>query len=379
MFFHIFKYRIRSLLRSKVILFWCLVYPILLGLLFYAGFGSSINDSPSLEPIAVCVVTETDSETNTTFKEVFNDVSYDSGGKMFDVTFTDAGKALSLLEDGKASGIITLGDDITIKVASEGINESIIKQFCDSYKRQVHVITDIMKTGADPSKALAELSKDSFPIEQVSLGGEQYDGSTQYYYALIAMACMFGSFTGVVIGDDVQTKGSVKGARKAVSSIHRFKLIIGDMLAAFAINFVEVSIVSLFVHFVLGIRVISDAALFFPILFFGTMIGVCVGQFFSCISGGRQGLKIGLSIAFSLMSSFLAGLMFGDMKYIISKNLPLLGRINPASLITDAFYSLTVYSDHGRYLTNLVILAVEAAVIVTCSFIAVRRSRHASI
>ena len=380
MFFHIFAYRIKTLLRAKVIVFWCLVFPILLGILYYAGFGSSIDNSPSLEPIPVCVVYERESAESAAFEEVIRNVSYADGRKMFDASFVDAGKATAMLEAKEADGVITVGDDISLTFSSEGMSQSIIKQFCDTYKRKAGLISDVSRMqGADPAQVMASLSGQNTGIEQVSLGGEKVDNATQYYFALIAMACLFGSFTGMIIGDDIQVKNSAKGARKAISSTHRLKMIVADMLAAFLIDFIEVVIVSLFVNFVLGVAIIGNPVLFLPICLFGTMIGVCFGQFSSCVAGGREGLKVGLSLIFSLTSSFFAGLMAGDMKYLIDKYVPVLGRINPASLISDAFYSLTVYSDLGRYSADIAILALEAAVLVTGSFLAVRRSRHASI
>ena len=80
-----------------------------------------------------------------------------------------------------------------------------------------------------------------------------------------------------------------------------------------------------------------------------------------------------------MVSSFLAGLMNGNMKDIVEKSAPFVNRINPASLIADAFYCINVYNDTARYYRNLVTLAVMSAAFVMASFLLIRRNRYDSI
>lgn len=51
-----------------------------------------------------------------------------------------------------------------------------------------------------------------------------------------------------------------------------------------------------------------------------------------------------------------------------------MNRINPASLISDAFYCINVYDDMTRYYRNLITLAVMCVVLVMASFFMVRRN-----
>lgn len=61
------------------------------------------------------------------------------------------------------------------------------------------------------------------------------------------------------------------------------------------------------------------------------------------------------------------------------KSVPFVNRINPASLISDAFYCINVYDDMTRYYRNLITLAVMCVVLVMASFFMVRRERYDSI
>ncbi len=56
MFWHEFVYEIRRLLRQKEELFWMLMFPVILGTLFYFAFGSINNTTENFHtiPVAVC-------------------------------------------------------------------------------------------------------------------------------------------------------------------------------------------------------------------------------------------------------------------------------------------------------------------------------------
>lgn len=81
----------------------------------------------------------------------------------------------------------------------------------------------------------------------------------------------------------------------------------------------------------------------------------------------------------TMVCSFLAGLMNSNMKDLVEKHAPIINRINPAALISDAFYCINVYNDTARYYRNLVTLAVMSAAFVMASFLLIRRNRYDSI
>lgn len=87
----------------------------------------------------------------------------------------------------------------------------------------------------------------------------------------------------------------------------------------------------------------------------------------------------GLLVGSSLLMSFLAGLMFGNMKDIIAHYAPILNKVNPAALISDAFYSISVYENPARYLENLLLLALITAALTGVSFIQLGRDRYDSL
>lgn len=72
--------------------------------------------------------------------------------------------------------------------------------------------------------------------------------------------------------------------------------------------------------------------------------------------------------------------MNSNMKDLVEKHAPIINRINPAALISDAFYCINVYNDTAPgYYRNLVTLAVMSAAFVMASFLLIRRNRYDSI
>lgn len=67
------------------------------------------------------------------------------------------------------------------------------------------------------------------------------------------------------------------------------------------------------------------------------------------------------------------------MKYIIDKNVPIVNKLNPASMITDGFYSLYYYDTLDRYLFNIASLLIFSGIMILISYFGLRRQKYDSI
>ena len=76
---------------------------------------------------------------------------------------------------------------------------------------------------------------------------------------------------------------------------------------------------------------------------------------------------------------FMAGLMISGINYIIAQNIPILAWINPAALISDAFYCLYFYDDLNRYFLDIGVLIIMAVVMLLGTAILLRRQKYESI
>ena len=92
---------IKKLLRTKSVLFWNLTFPILLGTLFYFAFSNIYGDQSS-SAMKICIVGE--NAENHPFTKVLQELTYENGSKMMDITFSDEASALEALKDGDDNG-----------------------------------------------------------------------------------------------------------------------------------------------------------------------------------------------------------------------------------------------------------------------------------
>ena len=78
-------------------------------------------------------------------------------------------------------------------------------------------------------------------------------------------------------------------------------------------------------------------------------------------------------------TSVLAGLVNVQIKHAVDRALPLVNKLNPAAVISDAFYCINVYDDPVRFRNDILTLFIMCAVILAVSFVVVRRERYDSI
>jgi len=80
-----------------------------------------------------------------------------------------------------------------------------------------------------------------------------------------------------------------------------------------------------------------------------------------------------------MLGSFFSGMMGITMKYIIDTNAPIINQINPASMITDGFYSLYYYDTLERYFLNIGGLIIFSSLMLVLSWVSLRRQKYDSI
>ena len=149
------------------------------------------------------------------------------------------------------------------------------------------------------------------------------------------MACLFGAFLGMNAAQSLQADQTALALRQSTKPTGRSRIVFAEMLAVFTIQFAMFAYC--FVIFILYYTFHLESG------------GGCCCR--SVCSGASQEWPgdisrkpatgswsaEGLLVGSSLLMSFLAGLMFGNMKDIIAHYAPILNKVNPAALISDAF------------------------------------------
>ena len=111
----------------------------------------------------------------------------------------------------------------------------------------------------------------------------------------------------------------------------------------------------------------------------GIFTGLAVGILIALFVKGNHTKKEGIVVAFFMISSFLGGLQWGDITYYLEKTCPIINRINPATLIVNAFKSLAVFGDVKQYAVNVGTLFLIGFLCISISVWKLRRTRYASL
>lgn len=376
MFMHLIKYRIRQTVRMKSLMFWALAFPILLGTFFYISFGSADTKENMAQIPAVAVEDQEKSPNGQAFLEFLKSMDGDSIRLEL---MTEEEAEAALLGD-EAVGIFYCGDKPALTVAGSGISQSILKALMDSYDKNAAMLSDIAQEYPEKMEAAVKAMEQwRGRTEDISVKGKTMDSNISYFFALIAYACLSGAFLGVQASVDGQANLSPLGARRSVTPTHKIQFVLTDMLALFVIHFINVLILTGYIYFVLGIDLGSDVASILLVEWMGSTIGISLGLMLGCVGRLAFGAKMGLCVLLTLFPGFLAGLMFGQMKDLIEHHCPLVNRVNPAAVLSDAFYCIGVYNDSQRMMRNVGILAVMSAAMILVAYLAVRRVRYDSI
>ncbi len=383
MFAHVYKYRLKCLLRDKELVFWTLLFSLLLATLFYFAFSGLTVERELFKPIAVAILDTREYRENTTFGQMLASLAEEGDGQMLILRLVESHDAEKLLDDGAITGIISAGrpmEPATLTVRQSGLQESILKAILDEYGQTEKLVADIVKNNpTNVARLINDLQSRSSYIEEVSFSNAVPDTMLAYFYALIAMACMYSGFWGLKNSSDVQADLSPQGARRSVAPTHKLKVVTADALAALTISFGEVLVLVAYLVFVLKINFGHQIVHVLLTCLVGCVAGISLGNFFGTVLRASEGLKTGLFLGASMVMSFLAGLMFVNMKHIVRQKAPFLSYVNPAALISDAFYTLYVFDNNGRFYVNIGMLLLISGILCAVSFSKLRRERYASI
>lgn len=372
---HLIKYDILVKIKNFNAIFWSLFFPLILGTLFYFAFGQI--DEADFEAVPAAVVAGENADT--VFMDFLKSIS-DSEEPLIQLKEMSQTEAAEALNSHKISGIFVVNEAPSLTVSGNGLEESILQSLLESYENGKKTLTTVALTHPEGMEAAIEqMSEYTELVQQVSLGGKTTDGNAQFFYALIAMACLYGAFIGFGSAITLQANLTALAARRCVTPTHKLTLIVSEMLSSFLLHFFNLLVLLIYMRYILHLNFNGQFPDMLLVSMIGGMIGVAMGIFIGSIGRMGEGIKVGILLAISMSCSFLAGLMNNTMKNIVEQHVPVINRINPAALISDAFYCINVYNDTARYTRNLITLSIMCVVLIFASFCLVRRERYDSI
>lgn len=397
MFIHNFKYMLKKLFNDKILIFWTFAFPLILGTFFSLAF-SNIEEGEKLAIIDIAVVKNEKYNNSPIWQEAIKTLSDKKNTeRLFNTKYVSLEKAKELLNDEEITGYILLEDSPKVVVMTSGINETIIKQVTEEITEQETIMNNITNIKINEQlknnqvrienpdifyasiyKEIAELTENSKAnIKDVSSNNLSY--TMIEFYTLIAMTCLYGGILGMVAINQCLANMSSNGKRVAVSPASKSKLVISSALASYLIQLLGVFL--LFIYTIFALKVDYGNNLFYVIILTltGCLAGLSLGIALGSLIKSNENVKTGIIIAVTMFGCFLSGMMGITMKYIIDKNIPILNKINPASMITDGFYSLYYYNTYERFFFNVASLIIFSFILLLLASLSLRRQKYDSI
>ena len=387
MFYHNFKYSLKILLKNKSLIFWTFAFPISLGTLFNMAF-SNIEKSEKLSIIDIAIINSDEFDNDKIFKETMQTLSDDNNkNKIFNITYTDISKAKKMLLNEEITGYLKFNENnIDIIVNSSGINETILRSIVDEIEREKEVINTLVKKETEKgnidytaiyNRIALLLNNSNATLKDISNKNLSY--TMIEYYTLVAMAVLYGALISMnVVNYKLANMNSV-GKRTAVSKVGKGKLLLGSLLASYIVQMLSLLILLVYTIFVLKVDYGSDIMHVILLIAIGSLASLTLGLGVSTMLKTNENAKTGILIAITMLWSTLSGMMGITTKYVIDKNIPILNILNPANMITDAFYSLYYYDTLNRFYSNIISLLVFSLIMIIISYESLRRQKYDSI
>lgn len=393
MFFHNFKYSFRVLFRNRMMIFWTYAFPICLGLFFYLAF-SNIEKQEAMNAIDIAVVDDDAYKANVILQEALSEMSdKDGDNHLFNIEYVDKEKADDLLLDGSIDGYIAVKNGNTsVTVKNSGINQTILKSVVEEINQTSNMVTNLIygEISRNISSENVEADIDTIVnslVEKIAYGDvnivDKSSKNMSYtmieYYTLIAMTALYGGMIGMTAINYVLANMSHKGKRVAVSKASKGKLILSSLCASYIVQMIGMAILFAFTILVIKVDYGTNVYRVMLLASTGCLAGLSIGIATGTFIKSGENVKVGVVLAISMLGSFLSGMMGITMKYIVDKNVPIVNKVNPASMITDGLYALYYYDTANRYWFDVASLLVFSAILIVASVFVLRRQQYDSI
>ena len=385
MFFHNYKYALKTLLKNKALVFWTLAFPFILAIFFNLAFAR-LHDYDQFEPFNIAIVRDEAYRKEETFAAAFSTLTA-GDERMFKAKYVDFDEADKMLDEEKVEGIVYIKDgQAHVKIKGNGTNQTVLKMTTEQVAQMSGMIDDVadaeqkrangtlnpievkMKASEIVQNAQPKISDDSHVMNVVSIE----------FFTLIAMACMQGAMLSSEMLNRCLPNLSHRGKRVAIAPTKKSIVVLSNLLAGYTMLLGSVILLILFMRFVLGVDFGDNMGLIMLLAGIGSLTATMFGMLLAVMFKMSDNAKQVVVLIITMVGCLFAG-MFGGMKIFFDEACPWMNKINPVGLITDGFYSLLYYDDMTRFIVNALSLVVLAAIFFALSVRNLRRARYDSV
>lgn len=365
MFLHSFKNTFKVLLRQRAMLFWALIFPIVLGVFFKLAFGN-IYESNKFKTIDVAVNESLMEDEN--FKNFMKEMEDEEYFKA-----TRAKSADILDEDDSIKAYIDSMDKIYTK--KSGISETVVETIMNAYSQKYSMIVRIMQK--DPQTDLSKLLDVDNHVKDISR--KNMDVTNTFFYTLLGMTTIYGYMWGLFVSYQYEANLSTNAKRNAVSPTKKSTMLAASLLVSWIINFAITMVFIIYLKYALGVGFGDRLAPLVALSALSSLTGVAFGVFIGVSNKASLDAKTGIGIAVTMLMSFLAGMMAAEIKILIAEHAPIINKLNPVAVVTDAVYSLYYYDSMTRFNMNMINLALITLFFIVASLFFMRGKEYESL
>ena len=386
----LFASTLRALVREKSLFIWSLAFPILMATIFMFMFAN-LDGAMEFDPVPTGVADE--AWDTSPFSAVAEALGERGDDQLLDVCrFADGEAAASALVDGEVMGVFSVDEDgePVLSLApglqiGQTTDTTLVIAHRLSTVRDADLMTSIARENpgafADPGR-LEALFSSVDATEEVSLTHAAPKESVRFYYALFAMAALFGAQIAVVAVCWTQPNLSPLGARRALGAIGRTRTLLATLLACWLLSFCCLLIAFLYTRLVVGVDFAGREGLCVAGLGAASLLACALGTALGSLPKLDVGSKTGILTGVVCLLSLFTGL-YGEpcmeLADMVSREFPVLASLNPAKAICDMFYSLYYYDGLEVFAGNVALIGLFSAALFAVGALFVRRQRYASL
>ena len=381
MFLRIFIYKLKELSRKYSLVGWNFVFPLVLATAFFLGFGNLIKEDPdTLQTINVGYVNQLDKSAG--FEQVLKELSKenDEGTTLLNLhTYSSKDEAVEDMNSDIIFGFyLESQDGIETVVRSNSYVSTIMNEIVREYNNYTDVINDIAKKHPEKvAAAMDAISSNNSFISEHSFG-QNTSQYLQYFYALLAMTSLFSSWISTTMLEGMCANMSERGKRVECSPASKFVSISAGILAGTLLQIVSNIIVVIYIQYILGINLGVPMGTMIILCSIGSGLGISAGTLMGSMIRNER-LLVTVPLFFTMICSFFSGLMWGQIKQLLQYNCPIINKINPAALLTDAMYIRSTYGPTDEFYQDTFIMCLMIAGCLIVSTLFLRRRKYVSL
>ena len=267
------------------------------------------------------------------------------------------------LNNGEIHGFID--SDLNLMVKESGINQTIIKEVIEQIKQMERLNKPIENY--------------DFEADHILDRNQEANLMVIIFYSLVAMVSTYGIFGGITVVSVIQANLSHIGVRLNVTPLKKHEFLIAGVIVGLALNLFANGILFIFIKYVLKLELLNEFKYSSIFIILGNLFGTALGMFIGASNRKSENAKITMAVVIVLFFSLLSGMMGPNIKVVLDKNIPILGRINPISIISNNLYRLNLLGSTRTVREGTLILSLYSILFIFLSYLFLRRRDYDSI